>query len=236
MALASVFSSSAMNSLASGAPSNVRLSFFSSMARMFDARLVPASRFLPSSVSRNFPSASTRRTTSGGHPGLRARTQRQPDHAVRPAREAGLSDGRQRKREDFSNNLPAKNDQAFRANSFEASGFDVLSDIFSNANDCHFPRAISTSFRRFTLPDITPPITVTHIEERANSTTEYEARLSKIIRITPSAARRSAKGSFEPVGFSSIAQKPTSVSILSASATAIDTGSVGTRSVGPCGL
>jgi hypothetical protein len=38
------------------------------------------------------------------------------------------------------------------------------------------------------------------------------------------------------VGFSSIAQKPTSVSILSASATAIDTGSVGTRSFGPTGL
>ena len=39
-----------------------------------------------------------------------------------------------------------------------------------------------------------------------------------------------------PVGFSSIAQKPTSVSILSASATATLTGSVGTRSAGPCGL
>ncbi len=63
MALASVFSSSATNSFASGAPSKLRLSFFSSMERMFDARLVPASRFLPSSVSRNLPSASTRRTT-----------------------------------------------------------------------------------------------------------------------------------------------------------------------------
>ena len=49
--------------MASGAPSKLRLSFFSSMARMLAARLVPASRFLPSSVSRNLPSASTRRTT-----------------------------------------------------------------------------------------------------------------------------------------------------------------------------
>src|SRR3974390_634261 len=55
------------------------------------------------------------------------------------------------------------------------------------------------------------------------------------MRITPSAARRSAKGSLEPVGFSPIDQKPTNVSILSASATAIATGSAGTRSSGPCG-
>ena len=40
----------------------------------------------------------------------------------------------------------------------------------------------------------------------------------------------------DPVGFSSIAQKPTSVSSLSASATATDTGSPGTKSEGPCGL
>src|SRR5437667_88133 len=33
------------------------------MRKIFAARLVPASRFLPSSVSRNLPSASTRRTT-----------------------------------------------------------------------------------------------------------------------------------------------------------------------------
>jgi hypothetical protein len=43
-------------------------------------------------------------------------------------------------------------------------------------------------------------------------------------------------GSFDPVGFSSIAQKPTSVSSLSASATATETGFVGTRSDGPWGL
>jgi hypothetical protein len=54
-------------------------------------------------------------------------------------------------------------------------------------------------------------------------------------RITPNAARRSAKGSFDPVGFSSIAQNPVSVSILSASATATDTGSTGTASDGPSG-
>ncbi len=48
------------------------------------------------------------------------------------------------------------------------------------------------------------------------------------MRITPSAALLSAYGSLLPVGFSSIAQKPTSVSSLSASATAIDTGSDGT--------
>ncbi len=54
---------------------------------------------------------------------------------------------------------------------------------------------------------------------------------SKTSRITPSAARRSAYGSFDPVGFSSIAQKPTSVSILSASATATDD-RVGRHAVG----
>src|SRR5262249_36179831 len=54
--------------------------------------------------------------------------------------------------------------------------------------------------------------------------------------ITPSAARLKPYGSLLPVGFSSIAQKPISMSTLSASATAIDTGSVGTRSAGPSGL
>ena len=59
---------------------------------------------------------------------------------------------------------------------------------------------------------------------------------SSTMRMTPSAARLSANGSLLPVGFSSIAQKPPSVSSLSASATAIETGEVGTRSLGPCGL
>ena len=49
--------------------------------------------------------------------------------------------------------------------------------------------------------------------------------------ITPSAARRSAYGSLLPVGFSSMAQKPTSVSSLSASATATDD-RVGRHAVG----
>ena len=44
------------------------------------------------------------------------------------------------------------------------------------------------------------------------------------IRTTPSAARLNAYGSLDPVGFSSIAQIPTSVSSLSASAPAIATG------------
>ena len=59
---------------------------------------------------------------------------------------------------------------------------------------------------------------------------------SNIILITPNAARLNAYGSFDPVGFSSIAQNPTSVSSLSANATAIDTASFGTTSLGPCGL
>ena len=45
--------------------------------------------------------------------------------------------------------------------------------------------------------------------------------------MTPSAARRSAKGSLEPVGFSSMAKKPTKLSILSARATATLTGAEG---------
>ena len=56
---------------------------------------------------------------------------------------------------------------------------------------------------------------------------EAAAPLSMTMRITPSAARRSANGSREPVGFSSMAQKPVSRSSLSASATAMATGSAG---------
>lgn len=44
------------------------------------------------------------------------------------------------------------------------------------------------------------------------------------------------EGSFEPAGFSSTAQKPISVSSLSASATVIATLSRGSWSDGPCGL
>ncbi len=58
---------------------------------------------------------------------------------------------------------------------------------------------------------------------------------SVVSRIAPSAARRSAKGSLEPVGFSSIVQKPASVSTLSASATQTLTGADGQASAGPCG-
>ena len=52
----------------------------------------------------------------------------------------------------------------------------------------------------------------------------------------PSAARRSAKGRVEPVGFSSIAKNAASVSSLSASATTTLTGAVGQVSFGPSGL
>ena len=55
-------------------------------------------------------------------------------------------------------------------------------------------------------------------------------------RITPDGrAAQGDTGSFEPVGFSSMAKKPTSMSSLSASATATETGSVGTASDGPSG-
>ena len=50
------------------------------------------------------------------------------------------------------------------------------------------------------------------------------------------AARLSAYGSLDPVGFSLIAQKAANVSSLSASAVATATGSAGTRSSGPLGL
>ena len=53
--------------------------------------------------------------------------------------------------------------------------------------------------------------------------------------MTPRAARRSANGSFEPVGVSPMPKKPTSVSILSASATAIETALCGHASFGPAG-
>ena len=58
---------------------------------------------------------------------------------------------------------------------------------------------------------------------------------SRMIRMMPSAARRSAYGSPAPVGRSPMAKNPTSRSSLSASATAIETSAVGTPSVGPLG-
>ena len=53
--------------------------------------------------------------------------------------------------------------------------------------------------------------------------------------MTPSAARLSANGSFELVGFSSIIQKPSNVSNLSARETATDIEAFGTGSFGPLG-
>ena len=58
---------------------------------------------------------------------------------------------------------------------------------------------------------------------------------SIIILIKPNAFRLSANGSFEPVGFSLIDQKLVRVSILSAKATTIDNGDLGTSSLGPNG-
>jgi hypothetical protein len=58
---------------------------------------------------------------------------------------------------------------------------------------------------------------------------------STTMRMIPSAARRRAKGSREPVGFSPIDQKLVSESSLSASATAIEIGALGQRSLGPAG-
>ena len=52
----------------------------------------------------------------------------------------------------------------------------------------------------------------------------------------PSAARRSANGSRDPVGFSPIAKEGDNVSILSASAATMLTGAVGQVSFGPSGL
>ena len=84
----------------------------------------------------------------------------------------------------------------------------------------------------YLVPDLAKP----EIANSAAFKTDSRRVFSTISLITPSAALRRAKGSLDPVGFSSIAQNPTSVSILSASATATDTGSIGTRSAGPCGL
>ena len=58
---------------------------------------------------------------------------------------------------------------------------------------------------------------------------------SIIIRIIPKALLLNAKGSLEPVGFSSMAQKFVSVSILSARATTVEIGEPGTSSLGPNG-
>ena len=53
---------------------------------------------------------------------------------------------------------------------------------------------------------------------------------------TPCAARRSANGSRDPVGFSPIEKKATSASILSARAATTLSGAVGLESFGPSGL
>ena len=55
---------------------------------------------------------------------------------------------------------------------------------------------------------------------RASLISSSIAPFSSTSRITPSAARLRANGSFDPVGFSSMAKKPTRVSSLSARATA----------------
>ena len=55
------------------------------------------------------------------------------------------------------------------------------------------------------------------------------------VRLTPVLARHRAKGSFDPVGVSPMAKKPTRVSILSASATAMLSGAAGQSSDGPAG-
>jgi hypothetical protein len=52
----------------------------------------------------------------------------------------------------------------------------------------------------------------------------------------PSAARRSANGSRDPVGFSPIEKKATTESILSARAATMLIGAVGQGSFGPAGL
>ena len=64
---------------------------------------------------------------------------------------------------------------------------------------------------------------------------EIRISFSIIIRINPNALRLNANGSLEPVGFSFMDQKPVRVSILSAKATTIDIGELGTLSLGPNG-
>ena len=58
---------------------------------------------------------------------------------------------------------------------------------------------------------------------------------SRMMRMMPSAARRSAYGSPDPVGFSSMAKNAASRSSLSASATATDTAPRAPRRAGPRG-
>ena len=67
---------------------------------------------------------------------------------------------------------------------------------------------------------------------------EGQMRTQIILQHQPNDPQRRAperERVLRPVGFSSIAQNPVSVSILSASATATETGCVGTASVGPSG-
>ena len=65
---------------------------------------------------------------------------------------------------------------------------------------------------------------------RSNDTRSSGNCFSSSRRSTPSAWRRSANGSFSPVGARPMPQMPTIVSSLSASATAVDTGVVGSAS------
>ncbi len=110
---------------------------------------MPASRFLPSSESRNLPSASTRRTTSSKIV-LAFERKHGVDEIMPRALLAQLH--------------------------LQAVGEERRAD------------------RRRAFADLA---------ERQNA-----RLLSRRMRMTPSAARRSAYGSFEPVGFSSMAQKP----------------------------
>ena len=81
-----------------------------------------------------------------------------------------------------------------------------------------------------------PPMSPYRVSASAKASINGTRRpFSTIKRTTPSAARRRAKGSLDPVGRSSIRQNPTSASILSASATATESGAEGQSSFGPRG-
>ena len=173
------------------------------MARMLAARLYPASRFLPSSVERNSPSASTRFTMS------------------------------------TRSSSPSANTASIRSWRAPCSRRWTVKRSPKKLRRSVTKTARTASFTALSTVDPSPLGwgTATSLRLSANaSPRRTRAPVARMMRITPKAALRSANGSLLPVGFSSIAQNPTSVSSLSASATATLTGSAGTLSPGPFGL
>ena len=195
------------------------MSFFSSMARMLLGALGAREQVLAIVCVKEF---TERLDTANNHqqdrPDRRARTRHRPDRAARPARGAGPSGGPRRRRGD----PPALQRSFFclrRALIPESASRALRStDVHCRESSTDLSFLPHGRISHLCSSEIFALINANLNRMHRKQQQRHPNGLSIISLITPSAARRNAYGSFDPVGFSSIAQKPTSVSILSARA------------------